>query len=293
MTTLPDLNWDHLRVFLAVMRSNSLRQAAQQLGTSHPTIRRRLAALEAQVGIRLFDRRSDSLHVTPEAAALLEKAEQVEASIHAFERCASSADPSLQGTIHVTAPDLVMSDLLAPDLAAFAARWPQITLRIETSYELADLGRREADIAFRLVSPETVLNHELAGRKAATTYAAVYGRGRQWIGWPDRERQLQWIRKTPFRDYPIHCVLSNVYLMRAACIAGMGLAILPCFMAEPYLERRTQPEPGGDLWVLVHPDLRRNARLRLFRDQMFEAIKRREPQLKGTASNEPEVCEGS
>jgi DNA-binding transcriptional LysR family regulator len=285
MTTSSELNWDLLRVFLAVMRASSLRHAAAILGTSHPTVRRRLKVLEDQVGIRLFDRRSDSLHATPEAFALLERAEQVEASVQAFARGACNADPNLKGAIRISAPDILMSELLAPDLAAFCKRWPQIVLNVDTTYALADLGSREADIAFRIVPRDQMPSQDLTGRKAASMYAAVYGQGRQWIGWVEREQQQQWIRNTPFAELPIHGVMNNVYLQRAACREGMGLAILPCFMADPWLERRTAPEPAADLWVLVHPDLRRNPRLRLFRDEMVKALQRLRPRLEGSTAD--------
>ena len=289
MMRIEELNWDHLRVFLAVMRAKSLRQAASQLGASHPTVRRRLVQLEKQVGIRLFERRSDSLHATPEASELLVRAEEVEASVQAFARCAGNADPNLKGNIQVTAPDLIMSELLAPDLAAFCARWPQISVDVETTYAIADLGNREADIAFRLTARDAAPSQELLGRRAAITYAAVYGRGDQWLGWNDRELQTRMIRQTPFAHLPIGAVLNNVYLQRAACKAGMGLAILPCFMAEPWLERRTNPEPAADLWVLVHPDLRRNPRLRLFRDEMVAALQRHRPRIEGRMPEESET----
>jgi DNA-binding transcriptional LysR family regulator len=68
-------------------------------------------------------------------------------------------------------------------------------------------------------------------------------------------------------------------LQRAACLAGMGLTMLPCFFAEPLLPRRTEPEPRFDLWVLVHPDLRRSPRLRIFRDSVVDAVKRAAPRL--------------
>lgn len=282
MTDL-ELNWDYLRIFLAVMRSSSLRQAAERLGVSHPTIRRKLESLEEQLGLRLFDRRPDGLHATPEASVLLEKAEQVEASVHALGRCASNAAPALQGWIHVTAPDLLMSDLLAPALAAFVARWPQIELRVETTYKLADLGSREADVALRLLPLGQLPDGELVGKKAATAYTAVYGHAHQWIGWADTASQLERIRETPFADLPIRGVMNNIYLQRAACLAGMGLSILPCFMADPRLVQRTEPKPAGAIWVLVHPDLRRNPRLRLFRDEMVAALKQLRPQLEGRA----------
>jgi len=68
----PELDWDHLRIFLAVMRSASLRQAAERLGVSHPTIRRRLESLEGKLGLHLFDRRNDVVAFQQAAQPLLE-----------------------------------------------------------------------------------------------------------------------------------------------------------------------------------------------------------------------------
>ena len=281
MAVASELDWDNLRFFLMVMRSNSLRQAATRLGVSHPTIKRRLNTLEQQVGLELFDRSADSLQATPEAYRLLEKAEEVEASVRVFERCAGNIDPGLEGTIRLTAPDLVASELLAPEFSAFCKRWPQIELHVETTYELADLGTREADIAFRIMGSDALPDEKLTGRKAAAMYMAVYGEGDCWLGWEDRQQQMGYIEHTPFADLPIKGVLNNIYLQRAACIEGMGLAMLPCFMGDPYLPRRTDPQHAGDLWVLVHPEMRNNPRLQLFRDEMFKALKRLRPLIEG------------
>ena len=70
-------------------------------------------------------------------------------------------------------------------------------------------------------------------------------------------------------------------MQRKACAAGMGMARLPCFIADGHVERRTEPDPGLDIWVLVHPDLRRNPRLRVYRDEMVKALKSKLPVLEG------------
>jgi DNA-binding transcriptional LysR family regulator len=75
--------------------------------------------------------------------------------------------------------------------------------------------------------------------------------------------------------------MNNPDLQRASCAAGMGLTLLPCFFADPTLERRSEPIHGFDVWVLVHPDLRDNPRLRVFRDFIFEALRRHRPRLEG------------
>lgn len=279
---MPDnLNWDNLRIFLAVMRVSSLRQAAEQLGVSHPTIRRRLEALEEQLGLRLFDRRHDGLHPTYEAHNLLERAKQVEVSVQALSRCATNADPALEGRIHVTGPDIILSDLLAPDLVAFSKRWPQIELVIEATYELANLGGLEADVAIRLMTRGQSPDEELTGRKAAILSAALYGEGDHWVGWRGNEEDFVGTAPFPVQDIPRWGAANNVYLQRALCSHGMGISVLPCFMGDPYLKRRSEPIASGELWILVHPDLRDNPRLRLFRDEMFAAIQRYRPALEG------------
>lgn len=289
MPQINHLDWDLLRVFLAVMRAKSLRQAAQSLNASHPTVRRHLQSLEQQLGVRLFERRNDALQPTTEALALLEKVEHVESAIHAFQRSAENANPHLEGPIRISAPDVLMSELLAPDLADFCATWPQIDLHIEITDELADLSSREADIAFRIVPYDSMPHKELTGRRAATIMAAVYGTGHEWLGWGDVEAEKKWFQKTEFADYPIRKTIGNVYLQRALCLQGLGIVLLPCFMAPPELKRRSQPFKAAELWVLVHPDMQQNPRLRLFRDAMVASIQRHHRRIEGLDSADPEA----
>ncbi|MCP4500518.1 MAG: LysR family transcriptional regulator [Deltaproteobacteria bacterium] len=281
MDDVQELDWDHLRVFLAVMRSESLRQAGERLKVSHPTIRRRLAALEEELGLHLFDRRNDGLHSSPEAVELLERAEEVERSIHAFGRRAMDVDREFKGSVRVSAPDILLSDLLMPDLVAFSERWPQIDLQMEASFDLVDLSSRQADVAIRALPCGKTPQENIAGRKAATMSSAIYGCDHQWIGWWGEERDREWVQDTPYPDLPIRGCMPNLYAQRAACEAGMGLVRLGCFSADNRLQRRTKPIPSYDIWVLVHPDLRRSPRLRAFRDEMVAAFKRHQPRLAG------------
>jgi len=278
------MNWDDIRVFLATMRAPSLRKAAQDLGVSHPTARRRLNALEERLGLQLFDRRTDGLHATAQAVDLLEAAERVERAMDSLGRIAKAADPELRGPIRITLPEVLATDLLMPDFVAFGQRWPQIQLQIEASYGLRDLSRREADVALRFMAHGTLPDPDLAGRMAGISFNAIYGFGDQWIGWRGPEEDAKWISKTAFPDLPVRGALNEPNLQRSACAQGMGLTQLPCFFAEPLLTRRTEPEPAFDLWVLVHPDLRRSPRLRIFRDSVVAAVRRYQPRLEGRES---------
>ena len=215
----------------------------------------RFAGVEP-VGLVLFERAQEGLRATAEAAELLALAESVEASVDALARQASGLSPQRAGEIRVTVPDLV-AELLMQDLADFAATWPQIQLRIEPTYEVKNLKRREADVAIRVMPQGESPSGELVGRKAGTIYAATYGQTDSWIGWWGDERDGAFKTTTPFADRPTAIVLPDARLQLAACVAGLGLSGLACFMADPVLERHTEPRPSHDIWVLVHPDLRR------------------------------------
>ncbi|MEL6343449.1 MAG: LysR family transcriptional regulator [Myxococcota bacterium] len=281
-----DLPWDDVRIFLATLRAPSLRQAADDLGVSHPTASRRVRALEERLGLQLFERRSDGLHPTAEAVELAAAAEEVERAMHALQRVALSVDPVLRGPIRVTMVQPFATDLLMPDLHAFAVRYPEIELHVQLKMALSNLAAREADVAVRGIAAGNSPDADLAGRRAAQVNTAVYGSGACWLG-PDDQRAAFADTILPggpdLLSLPVRGSFPGVVVKRAACIAGLGYARLPCFYGDPVLPRRSVPVRGGDIWVLVHPDLRRNMRLRLFRDFLVEALRRHQPRLLGDA----------
>lgn len=205
----------------------------------------------------------------------------METAVHALARAAQATDPALGGPIRVTMPDVLATDLLMPDLVSFQRRWPEIQLQVDTSYGFASLERREADVAIRAVHHGEHPAEHLTGRRAGVSYQAIYGEGDHWIGWTTAPEDEAWIEETPFPDLPVCSVMNNPLVQRAACAAGLGLALLPCFLAEPGLPRRSEPTPHFDIGVLVHPDLRRSPRLRVFRDAMVAAVERLRPRLRG------------
>ncbi len=281
MATPRQLDWDDVRLFLAVLRAGSLRGAAQGLDMSRPTAARRLRGLEQRLGVTLFDRRPDGLHATEAAAVLQPRAEEVERAVQGLTRAAQGADPELRGRVRVTVPPIAAEELLMEDFVAFCRRWPQIDIDISSAYQLESLAQQQADVAIRFMPVGTPPSDELHGRKVATAYLAVYGRGDCWVGQRGAELDRAWVRDTPWPDLPIKGSMVDGALLRKAVASGMGMSLLPCFLADGRLERRTAPQPGLDIWVLVHPDLRRNPRLRLFRDMVVEALARQQDRLEG------------
>ena len=276
---LPSFNWDDLRVFLAIMRTASLRRAATELGMSRQTAARRLDELEKKLGTRLFERRTDGLHASAEAAALLSAAEDAERAMGTVARTARALDPELRGPVRVTMPPLLASDVLMPDLVTFTKRWPEVDLEIAGSLRLEDLAARAADVAIRFMPHGQPPGFDLAGRNVGVSYSAVYGSGDCWIGQPGLA--ASWYESCPFPHLPVRGAIHDGEILRAASAAGMGLTFLPCFIGEPLLERRTEPVPTFDIWVVVHQDFRRTPRLRLFRDAMVEAIRAKQDRFEG------------
>jgi DNA-binding transcriptional LysR family regulator len=290
------MDWDNLRVFMALAREQTVRAAATALGVSHSTVSRRLEAFERELGVRLFERQPDGFVLTPVGEDTLQTAERLEESIDGLQRRVRGQDASLHGDLRVTMPDLLAAKLLMPDLVAFGERYPDINLEVAISYTTFDLARREADVAIRITRdpPE-----QLIGRKvitfARTAYASRDYLARHdpqhqpesvtWIGWDDSTRHPRWVRATAIPNAPVRGRMNNAMVQLAACKAGMGLAMLPCFMgdSEPELARVPpgRPEPAWDIWILTHEDLRATARVRAFMDTMAEAFHRHRDLLEG------------
>src|SRR5213076_1016995 len=144
-------NWDDVRVFLAVARNGSLRAAGRALGLSQPTIGRRLSGFEASFGgPALFDRLPEGLRLNAAGESLVEAAERLERAALALERRRAAASPALSGTVRVSVGEWA-AGFLARHLSGGSAAdlAPGITLELVETPEMANLARRDADLALR------------------------------------------------------------------------------------------------------------------------------------------------
>lgn len=280
------MNWDDLKIFRAIAATGSVRRAGAQLKVSHSTVSRRLDALEHDLGVRLFDRLPSGYQPTPAGAEILELTQDVSAAVHRIELRLAGQDNRLTGEIRVTAPDLLAYGILMPMLGRFTELYPDIAISLNASYEIADLNKREADVAVRIT--EAPPGH-LVGRRVATYAMAVYATpayldthdltqpsATNWIGWGDDERFPDWVRQSSFPAIPTKGRYPNALVQLAAARAGLGIAMLPCFLgdADPGLVRVVpQPEQQTHaVWVLTHPDLRNTARIRTFTRFLADAF---------------------
>jgi len=279
-----DTSWDDLRIFLAMYRSGSQKAAAQKLRVAHTTIGRRLVALEGALGARLFDRTPNGLALTGAGLALLPRAERVEAELIAAERELRGADAKLEGPVRVTAGDGVVHYVIIPALGELRREHPGIALELRADTRELDLSRREADVAVRLrrpTEPSLVARRVGAmkfGLYASRSYLERRGIPRtlgdlaahDFIGFDaslDELPQVRWLRRTVGSGKgPRWAVRATTTTAQAlACVESQGIALLGTFVAAreprlvPVLPRAATP--SRDLWLVVHADMRRNARV--------------------------------
>jgi DNA-binding transcriptional LysR family regulator len=274
------LAWEDLRIVLAVARAGNLRRAAGQLALDATTVGRRLSAIDARVGYALFERTGALLALTPAARALVADLEAMEAAALAAERkLAGSAKPAT-GTVKVATSDAFSMYFLAEQLRALADELPGIEVELVTSHALADLRRREADIALRFVKPDSpdLLARRVSSLRWSLYASASYLAGRprvdpqrglaghrvlRWTGPPLRPAVVAWVdAHTQAAERAL--ASSSLHVLIEACVRGVGLAVLPGAMALARGLVRTIDHAidEGDLWLIVHRDLRKVPRVR-------------------------------
>ena len=284
------MEWDDLQYFLAVARTGNVTNAARVLKISVATVSRRVAALERKLGARLFDRKLSGYTLTDVGEVIRLKAAEIEQTILSVERQVLGRDLNPAGKVRVTTGDDIAAIVVAPRLAEFNARFPEISIELVARFDLANLARREADVALRTVRPaqgDFVVRHAgwwNLGLYAAKSYAAAHGlrpgidslSNAAIITWTDEYKHLgggPWFAENA-SGCPIALAANSRLIQQAACKAGLGLAILPCLSADrdPDLIRLLPPEQVAStkLWLVVHRDLVRTARVRAVMDFLLE-----------------------
>ena len=136
------LDWNDLRHFLAVARTGSTLAAGRALRVSQTTAARRVAALEAELQLTLFERRPGGYRLTPAGEALVACAESVEASAQLFAEAAASQSREVSGTVRLTLEEIYAVTLLPPILRDLHEAHPGIRIELDTSEERARPRRR-------------------------------------------------------------------------------------------------------------------------------------------------------
>ncbi len=288
-----ELKWDDLRTFLSVARTGTLVAAGEALKVNASTVHRRIAALEQTLGADLFERDPRGYSLTSVGEALVPKAVEVEEAISALRRTATGHDRSAAGPVSITMPPSLVS-WVAVCLVALRSTCPGLRPTLLADERMLDLGV-DTDVALR---PSAEPPEAAVGRKLGQIAQAVYrpvqrGRGGRPLPWvvysPGRGplAAAAW-RRHAHPDVEVSLALSSVVAMEQVLVRTHAQGILPCYVGDsnPALERVGEPiaEAAVDLWLLIHADLRRSARVRALIDGLVPELERLRPLFSGAGS---------
>ncbi|WP_437563469.1 LysR family transcriptional regulator [Sorangium sp. So ce542] len=295
---LGDARWDDIRIFLALHRHGSLGQAGVRLGLDTSTVSRRLTALEATLGARLFDRTREGLVPTRVAELVLPAAEAMEAAHRRLARDASGAEADAEGVVRLSVAPGFADSFVVPTLARLRARHPGIRIELDASVRVLDLTRREADLALRSVRPEgadLVATKLASGRWVAAASAELArdaGRVEAWdaLPWITWDRDLAsfppalWLaRHAPGAEIVLRTSFFRSQITAAEL--GLGAVLVP----EPYLrvhalaplgfagalEASAAEWPIDHLWLVGHRALREVPRVSAVWSFLVEELRSR------------------
>lgn len=304
-------DWDDLRYLLAVARHGSLSAAARALGVNHSTVLRRISALEARVGARIFDKLPGGYVLTDAGQQMQKVASDMEQAIAAATLGLSDDDNAVSGVLRVTTIDILALYLLPRHIATFHRRHPALRLDLNVAEASLSLTRREADVAIRATDkpPEALVGRRLCTLAMAVYASRIWMNARKqplasgsdlwnegpWIGLEDSFNHTtmgRWLRDTVPSSAIGHRV-SSLAVAFELTRAGGGMALLPCGLADndSGLVRLTDPIAGvsSSLWLLTHDDLRRLGRVRAFLDHMAAAFASDRDLIEGRRPNTPAV----
>ncbi len=283
-------HWDDIPAFLAIAHLGTLTAAAARLHIGVATLSRRLERLESALGLALFIRQQSGYRLTEDGDALLEQAEAMARAAAAFSLEAQQ-QTQLEGHVRLATAENLASHLIIPALPDFQRQYPGLTLEIVTDINTVNLHRRDADLALRMVRPE---RGHVTLRRLATLGYGLYGNSdnanrQQIIGWSEHYDHLpaaqfmkQWLNQQS--DAQFSLLTSSVATQVAAAKAGLGVAVLPHFLAQAAGLHCLQTQLGIDqtIYLSIQADLAHSPRIRVVADFISELVFAQQSQLAGS-----------
>lgn len=281
------MNWDDLRFFTAVMQYQNISRAAKELGVSPQTVSRKITAFEEKLGITLFLRHPRGYKPTKDAINLIEEVKNAEKVLNTLQRKFTNKSQNLSGVVRIAAPELIATEILIPSLKPFLDEYPEINIELITGINSVGIAKGEADIALRLVRPEQgALTIKKVGVMSSGLYRASSImediKESKLIGW-DSNIDLpssRWLKKITGREPDLK--FNNLATQKVAIQSGLGIGILPSFIATG-LERIEHPYLLEEsLWLVTHASNISTPRIRLVYDEISKIILKNSPELSGS-----------
>jgi DNA-binding transcriptional LysR family regulator len=287
------MDWDNVRVFLAVARAGQFVAAAKRLKLDHATVSRRIAALEAALRAKLFDRRTTGAKLTSAGERFLGAAEQMESAFLHAQGEISGVDLELAGDVRIGAPDGFSTYYLTEALRDFAERHPALRLQLMPLPQLTPLARREVDVVIGLDKPEAgrfvarKLTDYTLGIYASAAYAKRNGlpadvdalRRHRLIGYVEEHAfstALDYVREL-YDGAPTSFESTSAVTQLEALRAGVGLGVAHHFIARRFkdlVQVLPQRRAMRAYWLVTHEDTRALGRIRAVAEHLAKAVAR-------------------
>lgn len=287
------MNWDDLRIFLTLARSNTLSEAGRRLKIDHATVGRRIKALEKSLGAQLFERGPAGYALTPSGSDLVGYAEGMETLSMTAEGRVGEVSETLSGVVRVAAPEGVASFGLVDVAHKLCQEHRQLKIELLTNAQKYSLAKREADFVISMSRPERgrikvqkiadITMHfygdadYLAGRPPIKTQQDLLRyRGVAFVPDQIHEKELDY-RMDVDADLEAHITATSVHVQQAAIVKGAGIGVMHDFMARthPNLVRLLPDEVSikRSLWGAIHLDQENIRRVGLVSQRMVEALR--------------------
>lgn len=289
---LQQFDWNLIQSFLAVFEDGSLSAAARRLGVSQPTLGRHVGELESALGVTLFERSREGLSPTSEAVAIAVEARHIAESANAISLAAAGRSKAVEGTVRITASEVVATYLLTGVLGRILEKWPGIEVELVPSNEVQNLLRRDADIAVRMVRPTQMdlvarqVNQVRIGLFAHPDYLARHGTpsgvedlaGHVVIGYDRSDLIIRGLRENGIE------VDRHFFRFRTddqvcgweAVRRGLGIGFGPLYLG---VRQKDLIRIGGELpvtelpmWLVTHREIHTSARIRVIYDDLAESL---------------------
>jgi len=285
--------------FLVVARQGTLRSAARHLDVSYGTLNRNIQALENSYGARLFHRSRKGFSLTDAGATLLPLAEDGENILVKARRRVEGLDRTEAGKIRFSLPQMLGYDIVAPIIARFQKKCPEIEIELRLTSTIESIEKGETDVALRgaLELEPDVLARKLYPLAIAVFASKSYirdvlpnagpgGQGLSWIGLPEQFETKNWLHRSDYPNADMKQIVADGYMRLSLLRQGCGLSYLPVIFERLYPDICRVPGSAEammdrHLWIVLHQDLGRTVRVRRFVDfleQEFIALK---PDMQG------------
>ena len=295
------MDWDDLKLFLAVARSSRLADAARSVGLDATTIGRRIQRLERALETTLFEKAPTGHVLTERGQALVGDAERMESAAIDLQTLIGQDRGALTGVIRISVSEGYGSQIVAPRLRDFLDRHPSVAVNLIASSGFLNPSRREADIAVMLARPKAgpLITRKLTdyhlGLYAAGSYLAKAPAIREIADLRDHHMvgyiadliyapELRYLAELDTRLEATICS-SSIVAQAQLIAAGAGCGILPCFIGNrtPGLKRliADRIDIRRSFWLVVHRDVRRIARIGRFIDWLTTLTAELQPLMLG------------